>query len=137
MPDTPKPWYKVLKPNGAARYTGWTGYDLPTRNADGTWTPGAWTRPLPATACVMCVTGYHLTQEPGHWQDCEYDWSADKYVYDSIYLAEPADPKPIDEKVEDADRGHKALFTSVRLLQLVTTEPWHIHLQTQRNADDV
>jgi len=51
-------YYKFLSTGGVAPYSGWQ-WPLPTKNEDGTWTPGEWT---PAVdELIECERGYHVT----------------------------------------------------------------------------
>ena len=52
-------YYKVLDENGRSCNGGGYQYDLPTKNADGTWTPGKWTTPVKGDL-ELCDNGYHL-----------------------------------------------------------------------------
>ena len=67
---------KVLR-GGRSWHGGEHAWPLPTRGADGEWTPGEWT---PAVTPSMCSQGWHLTREPALW------WGEDTDV--GAYLAE-------------------------------------------------
>ena len=54
---------KVLKGNRSWN-NGTFSWDLPTQNADGTWTPGAWT---PKVDIDYCRSGYHGTNCAPKW----------------------------------------------------------------------
>ena len=51
--------YKVLQTNGLCYHGGTREWSLPTRNEDGTWTPGEW-MPAIVGELVPCKNGYHL-----------------------------------------------------------------------------
>ena len=50
--------YKFTGENGRT-YNGYH-WSLPTKNADGTWTPGEWTAPIEGKL-EPCANGYHVT----------------------------------------------------------------------------
>lgn len=52
-------YYKVLDERGRSCHGGSAVWSLPTRNADGTWTPGDW---MPEVGGILrlCLTGYHI-----------------------------------------------------------------------------
>ena len=52
-------YYKVLDERGRSCHGGSAVWSLPTRNADGTWTPGDW---MPEVGGILrlCLTGYHV-----------------------------------------------------------------------------
>ena len=52
-------YFKVLDENGCSCHGGDAEWSLPTRNADGTWTPGEWMPPVKG-ALVPCWNGYHV-----------------------------------------------------------------------------
>jgi len=59
--------YKVLNANGCSCHGGSLKWSLPTKNDDGSWTPGEW-MPEVAGPLVECKNGYHLVtleQLPG------------------------------------------------------------------------
>lgn len=92
--------YKVLV-DGKAAHGGEYTYDLPTQNADGTWTPGYWTTPVSDVA--VCRFGYHLTERATDWliHGC------------SVYLAEGRGTAVSDQVSEQ----RKIAYESVRLLR--------------------
>jgi hypothetical protein len=53
--------FKVLNENGSCYNGGTGGWNLPTQNTDGTWTPGEW---MPQIKGILkpCVNGYHLCE---------------------------------------------------------------------------
>lgn len=51
--------FKVLGENGRSCNGGNYSWSLPTKNADGTWTPGEWA-PVIEGDLVPCENGYHL-----------------------------------------------------------------------------
>jgi hypothetical protein len=52
-------YYKVLDKNGYSCHGGEAEWSLPTRNADGTWTPGEW-MPEVEGELKPCRNGYHV-----------------------------------------------------------------------------
>ena len=60
-------FYKVTGANGEAINGGTFTYDLPTRDAFGNQTPGAWTPSV--DTLEMCHRGYHLTADVDNWAD--------------------------------------------------------------------
>jgi hypothetical protein len=52
-------YYKVLDKNGYSCHGGEAEWSLPTRNADGTWTPGEW-MPEVEGELEPCRNGYHV-----------------------------------------------------------------------------
>ena len=53
-------YYKILDPNGKPRNGGSGTYSLPTKNDDGTWTPGEW---MPFIENIeLCESGYHVCE---------------------------------------------------------------------------
>jgi len=52
-------YFKVLDENGCSCHGGDAEWSLPTRNADGTWTPGEWMPPVKGKL-VPCLNGYHV-----------------------------------------------------------------------------
>ena len=52
-------YYKWTAPGGQAPIAPDYGYPLPVKNADGSWTPGAWTEPVEGEL-EMCANGYHV-----------------------------------------------------------------------------
>jgi hypothetical protein len=73
-------YYKVLDKNGYSCHGGEAEWSLPTRNADGTWTPGEW-MPEVEGELEPCRNGYHvvtLEQLP--------DWLGER-----IFEVEPGD----------------------------------------------
>ena len=73
-------YYKVLDKHGRSCHGGEAEWSLPTRNADGTWTPGEW-MPEVRGNLEPCANGYHvvtLEQLP--------DWLGER-----IFEVEPGD----------------------------------------------
>jgi len=54
--------YKTLDAHGCSFHGGNLQWSLPTRNADGTWTPGEW-MPAIVGELVACENGYHLADD--------------------------------------------------------------------------
>ena len=54
--------YKILNMDGYPNNGGSGKYNLPTKNEDGTWTPGDW-MPEIGGDLVACGNGYHLCRE--------------------------------------------------------------------------
>jgi len=52
-------YYKWTAPGGQAPLAPDYRYPLPVKNADGSWTPGAWTEPVEGEL-EMCANGYHV-----------------------------------------------------------------------------
>ena len=94
--------YKVLA-SGQSCDGGTHAWSLPTRTADGTWTPGAW-HELPASQRVeTCRSGFHLTTDPRAW------WRDGR----AVYLAESSGER-------GQPREDKVACRRVRLLRPVT-----------------
>lgn len=76
---------KIVSEDGIAFHANFI-YDLPTRNPDGSWTPGEWTRFIKSEV-KPCIRGYHLT---GPWRvhnrSSWLDWL--KIGYSCVYIAE-------------------------------------------------
>jgi hypothetical protein len=68
--------FKVLKDNNSCNGGNYK-WSLPTKNDDGTWTPGEWTKPIEGDL-IACENGYHLADESqlSQWLD------------EDIYIAE-------------------------------------------------
>lgn len=103
--------YKVVTANNDAAHGGNFTYTphLPTRNADGSYAPGAWTPVIASPA--ICRQGYHLTTQP-----FGPDWGiAGGNVYEAVgrgaYSADGRDTLRI--------TGDKIAFAEVRLLRPV------------------
>ena len=60
--------YKVLSADGRSCHGGDFQWSLPTKNEDGSWTPGDWTLPIEGEV-VPCENAYHLCAEGDlmHW----------------------------------------------------------------------
>jgi hypothetical protein len=56
-------YYKVLDPDGQPRNGGSGQYSLPTKNDDGSYTPGEW-MPAVEGELELCENGYHLCRPP-------------------------------------------------------------------------
>ena len=54
--------FKILDEQGRSYHGGDAVWNLPTRNTDGTWTPGEW-MPEVEGELVFCENGYHLARE--------------------------------------------------------------------------
>lgn len=54
--------FKILDEQGRSYHGGDAVWSLPTRNTDGTWTPGEW-MPEVGGELVACKNGYHLARE--------------------------------------------------------------------------
>lgn len=98
-------WYKLLDSEGRACNNDGNRWQwpLPTKNADGSWTPGEWTSII--QNIEMCARGYHLV-DAAHilrWRG------------DTLWEAEIA---PNAEKIED---GGKAVVSSCRLTRQIET----------------
>ena len=52
-------YYKVLDKHGRSCHGGDAEWSLPTRNADGTWSPGEWMPPVEGDL-EPCLNGYHV-----------------------------------------------------------------------------
>ncbi len=50
---------KILERNSRSCHGGEAEWSLPTRNADGTWTPGEWMPPVEGDL-EPCLNGYHV-----------------------------------------------------------------------------
>jgi hypothetical protein len=63
-------YYKILKNDGSCANGGKGRWHLPTKNADGTWTPGKWMRKL-SGELNPCHYGYHICRSEDliHWLD--------------------------------------------------------------------
>src|SRR5512139_2145039 len=95
-------YYKVLDADGRSTNGGDYQYDLPTKNADGTWTPGKWTTPVKGEL-ELCNNGYHLCEE-------KYliDW-LDAAIYEAEY------------KGQIVVGDNKVVVRRVRLLRKIET----------------
>lgn len=76
--------YKVLAEDGEPYYGGVGTWSLPTKNDDGTWTPGEW-MPVVEGELVPCENGYHLCRA----DDLVY-WLGPK-IYEAEYRGERID----------------------------------------------
>ena len=96
-------YYKVLR-DGKSCNGGIYEWSLPTKNANGTWTPGEWTKPIEGEL-VACENGYHLADETQlvRWLDKD------------IYEAEG------EEMLLAPDDGTKWVCRRARLLRKVET----------------
>lgn len=94
--------FKVLRKGGRSVYAN-SVYDLPVKNDDGSWTPGAWMPPVPHL--VECVSGYHV---------CTANQLV-RWLNDEIYLAEV--------RGERLDLADKIVVSEVRLVSKV--EAWN------------
>lgn len=94
--------YKVLSANGTSCHGGDCRWSLPTRNDDGTWTPGEW---MPAITgdLVACENGYHLC----------VDAQVIQWLNEAIYEAE--------FDGERIDNDDKIVVRRARLLRRVET----------------
>lgn len=94
-------FFKVLR-NGISCNGGYTEWNLPIKNDDGTWTPGEWMHPVIGDL-VLCNNGYHLCIA----EDI-IDW-LDKDIYQAEY---------------DGDKlssGNKIVVRKARLLRKIET----------------
>lgn len=97
--------YKVLV-NGKSCHGGDLEWSLPTQNADGTWTPGAWHEV--EGEIVVCENGLHLTTQPyARWME----WNA------TVYEAEGAGDS-------DSDDDDKIAYRRARLLRPAPVPEW-------------
>jgi len=96
------PLYKVLLA-GQSCNNGNHKWSLPTRGADGEWTPGAWHEIPAPQKLIACSVGFHLTTDPRKW------WDEGK----SVYLAET-----VGERTNFI--GDKVAVRKVRLTRRVT-----------------
>jgi hypothetical protein len=105
--------YKVLTHDGFAPFVPGYQWSVPTKAADGTWTPGAWHE---EPAVELCAKGLHITAAPGQWM---LSWAShgDEARPRIAYAVEAegivGDP---------ADGDAKVIASRVRLLHPVTTE---------------
>ena len=93
--------YKTLDANGRSCYGGNTRWSLPTRNADGTWTPGEW-MPAIVGELVACENGYHLAD----------DAQVLEWLNERLFVAEI--------RGERIDVDNKAVVREVRLVREIT-----------------
>ncbi len=94
-------YYKVLGKHGRSCHGGETEWSLPTRNDDGTWSPGEWMPPVDGEL-EPCANGYHvvtLEQLP--------DWLGER-----IFVAEIGD--------EVVNGGNKSVTRTCRLTRECT-----------------
>ncbi len=97
--------YKVLTADGHSPYITAYAWSLPTKNADGSWTPGAW-HEEPASVFDR-GHGLHITPAPGHY------WPQNTCV---AYECEASGYR------EDPLTDHHVVALRVRLLRPVSTE---------------
>lgn len=96
-------YFKVLAKDGQCANGGEAQYSLPTKNEDGSWTPGEW---MPKIAnLVPCQSGYHL---------CRADQLV-QWLHEEIYLAE--------WRGERVEAGDKFVVSECRLLKKL--EAWN------------
>jgi hypothetical protein len=100
MERTMTKYYKILDNDGKSCHGGTTAWSLPTKNEDGTWTPGEW-MPEIGGELIPCNNGYHLCRP----QDL-LSW-----LHEACYEAEIGS-----EMVEDEN---KIVVRQVRLLRRV------------------
>jgi hypothetical protein len=100
--------YKTLDANGRSCYGGNTRWSLPTRNANGTWTPGEW-MPAIVGKLVACENGYHLAE----------DAQVLEWLNERLFVAET--------RGERIDADNKIIVREVRLTREVTT--WNARTQ--------
>ena len=95
-------YYKVLNKAGESVNGGHATWPLPTKNDDGTWTPGDW-MPKIKGQLIPCENGYHLCRRKDlvHW------------LGETIYVAEYRG-----KMIEDDD---KIVVRSARLLRRIET----------------
>jgi hypothetical protein len=93
--------YKTLDANGRSCYGGNTRWSLPTRNADGTWTPGEW-MPAIVGELVACENGYHLAD----------DAQVLEWLTKRLFVAE--------YRGERIDADNKTVVREVRLVREIT-----------------
>ena len=98
--------YKWLNEDGTPHNGGHGVYNLPTKNADGSWTPGEW-MPEVQGELVLCKNAYHLCRE----RDLIY------WIGPALYEAE-ADSDKIEDNVPPET---KIGVRRVRLLRRVET----------------
>ena len=89
--------YKVLDKNGHSCHGGNMQWSLPTKNDDGTWTPGEW-MPEIKGEIIPCENGYHLCREKDLTQ----------WLRDTVWIAE------VDGEIVEAD--DKVVCRRVRLI---------------------
>ena len=96
-------YYKVLN-DGKSCNGGEYTWSLPTKNDDGTWTPGEWTKPVEGEL-EACENGYHLADET----------QLARWLHKDIYEAEG------DEMLLAPDDKEKWVCRRARLLRKVET----------------
>lgn len=98
-------FYKVLTAEGHAPFVRGYEWSLPTKGADGAWTPGEWHEH--EGDLTACYAGLHITREPEEW------FTSDDY---RVFVAE------YEGRAVDLPTEHKLVCRRVRLLREVDAE---------------
>lgn len=107
--------YKVLV-DGRSCHGGRMAWSLPTKGADGSWTPGGWHEV--GGPVVLCRSGLHLTDSPAHW------WLDGATAYEVEAEGVVGDP--------DAMPDRKVAARRVRLLRPVDPSAFVDVVETER-----
>lgn len=107
-PEAPLMLFKIVLKDGRAPHQNAYVWSLPTRQADGTWMPGAWHEESTEDARA-CVKGLHIASEPLYWRS-QYHEPIDTYLVE------------VEGLVGDPVLDTKVIAARVRLLRLATDE---------------
>lgn len=100
-------WFKFLDKDGLSPIAK-ASWPLPSKNEDGTWTYGEWTKVR--KQIQLCLRGWHLARESGL-----YEWANEQ-----LYIAEP---NPAFMVMDWHIGKRKSVFHSARLLRRVESYP--------------
>jgi hypothetical protein len=129
LPEADRQLYKFLKASGISPYQNWSGWSLPTKNDDGTWTPGDWVEE--PGQLVTCEKGLHLAyivsdRLPTRLDSTTMRRFAGTWEQERVFVAE------VDGPVLYSEEAQKYVAHRVRLVREV--EGWRAYYSDRQNG---